>query len=153
MKVSNNLKLKGHVHFNVKDVKTGKILQTFDDHNIIVNGALLATVKLLGNTDSPSPVTKIAFGTSATSPAYTDASITNPYTKDLDDVHIESNNTSVTFDFSLGTAEDNGVTIAEIGLLCTDGTLFARRVFPSAIVKNVNVALEGTWTITIAQGE
>ena len=31
MKISNNLKLKGRVHFDVKDVKTGKILQTFDD--------------------------------------------------------------------------------------------------------------------------
>ena len=153
MKISNNLKLKGHVHFDVKDVKTGKVLQTFDDHNIIVNGALLATVKLIGNTNSPSPITKIAFGTSATAPQYTDSNIQNPFVKNLDNVHIESNNTSVTFDFSLGTAEDNGVTIAEIGLLCTDGTLFARRVFPSAIVKNVNVALEGTWTITIAQGE
>lgn len=62
MKISNNLKLKGRVHFDVKDVKTGKILQTFDDHNLIVNGALLTTVKLLGNTQSPSPITKIGFG-------------------------------------------------------------------------------------------
>ena len=70
MKISNNLKLKGRVHFDVKDVKTGKILQTFDDHNLIVNGALLATVKLLGNTQSPSPITKIGFGTSATQPEF-----------------------------------------------------------------------------------
>lgn len=153
MKISNDLKLKGRVHLEAKDVNTGKVLYTFDDHNIIVNGALLATVKLLGNTASPSPITKIAFGTSATAPQYTDSNIQNPFVKNLDDVHIESNNTSVTFDFSLGTGEDNGVTIAEIGLMCTDGTLFARRTFPSPIVKNVNVALEGTWTITIAQGE
>lgn len=153
MKISNNLKLKGRVHFDVKDVKTGKILQKFDDHNLIVNGALLATVKLLGNTQSPSPITKIGFGTSATQPDYTDASLANPYVKNLSDVHIESNNTSVTFDFVLGTDEDNGVTINELGLMCTDGTLFARRVLPSPVVKNVNVALEGTWTITIAQGE
>lgn len=153
MKVENNLKLKGFVHCVVKDARTGKVLQTIDEHNVIVNGALLATVKLLGNTQSPSPITKIAFGTSTAAPQYTDAAIQNPYVKELDEVHIESNNTSVTFDFSLGTSEDNGVTIAEVGLLCDDGTLFARRIFPSVIVKNINVALEGTWTITIAQGE
>ncbi len=52
----------------------------------------------------------------------------------------------MTFAFTLNTGEANGKTIQEFGLLCSDGTLFARKT-RGGIVKADDISIAGTWTI------
>jgi hypothetical protein len=43
--------------------------------------------------------------------------------------------------------EANGKAIMEFGLICTDGTLFARKNRAKAIEKDSDISLEGKWRI------
>ena len=52
----------------------------------------------------------------------------------------------VRFNWSLSTAELNGVAITEFGLLCADGTLFSRKQ-RKPIEKESDLSLTGSWTI------
>jgi len=50
------------------------------------------------------------------------------------------------FAFTIGAGEANGKSIREFGLLCSDGTLFARRT-RGVIEKADDIEITGTWTI------
>lgn len=145
-------KLSGHVVLYATDISTGIRKKILDNHNLIVNDALLITARLLSNIDAE-PLTHIGFGTSNIPPAITDSSLSDAYMKEIDGSAVGSDDKSCTFMFSLDTSEDNGVTISEIGLFTASETLFARRVLDVPIEKTENIAFDGTWTINIAQSE
>ncbi|MNC78397.1 hypothetical protein D3C75_1305980 [compost metagenome] len=50
------------------------------------------------------------------------------------------------FAFTLGESEANGLNIRELGLLCADETLFARKV-RGLIEKTSDLSITGSWTI------
>ena len=52
----------------------------------------------------------------------------------------------MSFSFTIGKAEANGKKIREFGLLCSDGTLFARKT-RGVIEKADDIEIVGTWTI------
>lgn len=124
----------------------GKLLDDYEDRNLIVNGGRDAIVRLIGAGTAGKRVSQIAFGTNGGDPIITDVVIASAFVKPTASVSYPSNGT-VQFDFTLELNENNGVTIREYGLLCVDNTLFSRKV-RAAIDKTSAIRLEGTWSIT-----
>lgn len=148
------LKMKGHLQFTVQDTVSKKILHKFSSHNVIVNNGVLNTLKLIGNIGTLNPITKIGFGSDGTLEAVTNTGLTDAYIRNLISSQVEDDGKSVTFDFELGTIEDNPAEIREMGLYANDGTtLFSRRTIAVPIEKTEHIAISGSWTITIEQEE
>lgn len=126
--------------------KNGELIERFDEHNLIVDGAKVVMAHLAGGDVESRSVTKVAFGTNGTAPAATDHGISSPYEKGIDSVEYPQEG-QVTFHFSLGSTEANGKMIREFGLLCADGTLFARRIRTEALAKEQDITIDGEWTI------
>lgn len=137
--------LRGRFELNVFDLE-GNLLENYVDENLVVNGGRQAVMLLLGSAASGKQLTKLSIGTNGTAPVGTDNAITNPFTKALGAVSYPTIS-SVRFDWTLGAGEGNGIAIREFGLLCTDNTLFARKV-REVINKNSDIILNGNWTIS-----
>ena len=138
-------KLRGRFELTVLDI-AGNVLEHYVDENLVVNGGRTAVMNLLGAATSGKQLTKLSVGTNGTAPVGTDVAITSPFTKALGAVTYPTIS-SVKFDWTIGASEANGKAIAEFGLLCTDDTLFARKV-REVINKNSDIILNGNWTIS-----
>lgn len=138
--------LKGVFALQVIDAKTGAILEDYIDRNLVVNGGRESVMKLLGEGTFNKRLTKIAFGTNSTNPVGTDTAITGAFTKALGTVSYPTIS-SVKYDWTLGALEGNGINIVEFGILSDDSTLFARKV-RALIIKNSDIILNGSWTIS-----
>lgn len=138
--------LKGVFVLQVICAHTGEVLEHYEDHNLVVNNGRSAVMTLLGSASSTKQLTKLSVGTNGTAPNGADTAITGAFTKALGTVTYPTIS-SVKFDWSLGAGEANGIAIAEFGLLCTDNTLFARKV-REIINKNSDIILNGNWTIS-----
>lgn len=126
--------------------KEGNIVINYSDKNLIVNNAKVALASLVSNAGAESKIiTQIGFGTSSTTPSPNDTTLAAPYKKNvLGYSYPEAG--KVRFSWRLEYGEANGKAISEFGLLCADGSLFARKV-RGAITKEEDLALEGEWTI------
>ena len=115
--------------FYLEIFEDGKLIESYEDRNLIVNGGRDAIAKLIGaaNTNADKRITQIAFGTNGADPIITDSAITAQFAKAIDGVAYPATET-VEISFTLGSGENNGVTIREFGLLCADNTLFARKI-------------------------
>lgn len=140
------LQIKGVFYLEKICAKTGEILEKYTDNNLVVNGGRTAVTNLLGAATPGKQLTKISFGTNGTAPAGGDTAITGAFTKLLGAVSYPTIS-SVKFDWTLGAAEGNGIGIREVGLLCSDDTLFARKT-REVINKNSDIILNGSWTIS-----
>ena len=138
--------LKGIFELQVIDANTGNLIEQYVDKNLVVNGGRTAVMRLLGAGDANKQLTKLAVGTNGTAPAGADTAITGAFVKALGTVSYPTIS-SVKFDWTLGASEANGINIVEFGILCTDNTLFARKV-RALIAKNSDIILNGSWTIT-----
>lgn len=125
--------------------KDGKIIESFQEKNLIVNGGRAAIANLIGGDTAGKSIVSIGFGTDGTLPVLTNTDLTDKFSKPVGFVSYPANET-VQFDFTLEVGENNGVTIREFGLFCADGTLFSRKV-RAAIDKTSAIRLEGFWTI------
>ena len=126
--------------------KEGRIVLDYSDKNMIVNNAKAALAALVSNKDADAKVIKrIGFGTSSTVPNPNDVELANPYTKTITAYTYPAQG-RVTFTWGLDYGEANGKAISEFGLLCDDGSLFARKV-RGTITKDEDLALEGEWTL------
>lgn len=144
MKMTDNARICGRLRIWVR--KNGELVERFDEHNLIVDGAKVVMAHLAGGDVASRSIAKVAFGTNGTAPAASDSSITDPYEKQVDAVEYPQSG-QVTFHFSLGSSEANGKQIHEFGLLCADGTLFARRIRSEALAKEQDITIDGEWTI------
>lgn len=142
--IADKVTLRGEFLMIVKD-KSGKILEKYEDKNLIVNLAKTSLCRLLAGDGAAKHVTRIAFGTSSIAPDVADTVITNSTTKNVTGFSYPEFN-SVAFDWVLDYSEANGLSIAEFGLLCADTTLFARKT-RTAIAKTSDLQLTGTWKI------
>ncbi len=138
--------LKGIFELRIIDAKTGVVLETYIDRNLVVNGGRQSVMQLLGAGDTTKQLTKLAVGTNGTAPVGGNTAITGAFTKSLGTVSYPTIS-SVKFDWQLGAGEGNGIAIREFGLLSTDNTLFARKV-REVINKNSDIILNGNWTIS-----
>jgi hypothetical protein len=123
-----------------------KLIETFEDHNLIVNLARVSMAHLIAGDVAQRSMLSIAFGTNGTVPTVDDMDITNPYVKELGGVTYPQVG-QVRFAWNLTTSEANGKAIMEFGLLTADGNLFCRRTRSTPINKESDISLEGTWTI------
>lgn len=127
--------------------RRGELIETYEDDNLIVDGSKLIHAKLLGGTVANNSVTQFAVGTNGTAPAGGNTTITDPYAKAVDSVTYPATN-QVTFNFSLGTTEANGMAIFEFGLITAGGALYARKVRTAALAKDSDLSLTVAWTIS-----
>lgn len=153
--------VRGEFAMIVRD-RSGNIVDRYEDHNMIVNGAKMVMAKLISEAASPSSdaedaptvgsqkmITTIAFGNGVAAVDATDTGMTgtDTVTKPLDGHEFpEGTEDRVQFNWSLGYGEANDLHITEFGLLCADETLFAHKV-RNEIYKDDTLSFEGTWTI------
>lgn len=127
--------------------KDGVEIEHFTANNLIVNTARTAMAHLTGDADEDKKIAYFAVGTSSKEADFSDTEITDAFTKAIDGHEYPDDDPySVKFNFSLTTEEANGMAITEFGLLCADGSLFARKVRAS-IGKDTDISLTGVWTI------
>lgn len=143
MQPTDKLSLKGIVKLNI--YADDKLVETWEDKNLIVSGGRSAVSALLGNQGVNKNVDRIAVGTNGADPILADTAVTDQVVKTLDGITFPG--TAVQFAFTLETTDANGITIREFALLCADNTLFSR-VTRAPIIKDNTVRIEGTWTIT-----
>ena len=60
----------------------------------------------------------------------------------------EITNGKLTLEFQFGSAQGNGTTFCEFGIILKDGSLFARKVWP-AFNKIEDLTINGTWEIKL----
>lgn len=125
----------------------GDLVETFDEQNLIVDGYKQTHARLLGGDVTNRSVTQFGVGTNGTAPAAGNTALTGAFTKAIDTVSYPATN-QVKFDFSLSSAEANGMAILEFGLFTGGGVLYARRVRSSALNKDSDISISGSWTIT-----
>lgn len=135
--------LRGELELSIR--KAGIEVERYIDHNMIMNVARDALARLLGGDGTGKTITHIGVGTNGNGPDPADTQLTSAYTKKISG-HSYPATGRVTFSFSIGRAEANGKKICELGLLCSDGTLFARRT-RGIIEKADDIEIIGTWTI------
>ena len=135
--------LKGIFKIVVK--KGGKVIEEWEDHNLIVNGARNQAARLFAGNGEDRQIASIAFGTSGVTPQATDTVITNAYTKAVSGFEFPDMG-QVQTNWELGVNENNGMAIMEFGLLSADGTLLCRKVRTNPIYKESDISIEGHWT-------
>jgi hypothetical protein len=137
----------------VLDAETGEVLHQEVQHNLVTKAGL-NLLKAAIATGSCAVPQYFAFGTSGTAPAPTDTTlgaeiassrqINTGSTQDATDP-------TLTLQYYLSSTQCNGNTIREVGLFTatpSGGTMYARVVLASAIVKTISVAVAFTWTLT-----
>lgn len=146
--MTNKIKARGVFTLKVYD-GDGNLLEDFREENKVVIGGLQAlTLLLSGDSSGDNLVADIGFGSNGTSPAPGDTALTDVFTKPINATSVPGL-TSVGYDFSLETTENNGAEIREFGLFTAGGALFARKVRSGVINKTSDIRLEGTWYITL----
>jgi hypothetical protein len=138
--------MQGVLHYKI--FKNGILIEEVEEKNLIVTAGRTQMAHLLAGDLTGKQIAKILFGTNGVAPTLADTKITNPYTKSISDFLYPASG-QVQFNWSLGALEANGKAILEFGLICTDTTLFSRRVRESGkpINKESDISLEGNWTI------
>jgi hypothetical protein len=134
----------GFFHLNIR--RNGLLVQTIDEHNLIVDGYKPTLAHLLGGDVANRSVTQFGVGDNGTAPVGGNTALTNAYVKNLDAVTYPATD-RVTFAFSLASGEANGKAIMEFGLFTAGGALFARKVRSAALNKDSDLSFDGTWTI------
>jgi hypothetical protein len=127
--------------------RNGELIEEVEDNNLIVVGSQVTHARLLGGDVTNRSITQIGFGTNGTAAAFANASLTGAYTNNVAAPTYPATN-QVSFGFSLGTTEANGIAILEFGLLTAGGILYARKVRSTALNKASDITLSGTWVIS-----
>ena len=132
--------------FTMRIFQRGNLIETYQEQNLIMDGAREIMAQLISGAGAGRTITQIAFGTSGSSPQPSDTAITGAYSKPIESVSYPALG-QAEFRWNLLTTEANGLDIFEFGLICADGTLYARKVRDRAFPKNSDFALEGEWII------
>ncbi len=133
-------------HFRMKVYRRGELIDEYEDHNLIVNAARSAMARLIAGDGTGKNINRIAFGTNASTPAPGDTAITSAYSKAVQGFSYPAPG-QVEISWNLLVTEANGKSISEFGLLCSDGTLFARKSRTKPIEKDSDISIEGQWLI------
>ncbi|MBE3584828.1 MAG: hypothetical protein IMW94_01400 [Thermoanaerobacter sp.] len=125
--------------------RRGRIVEVYKDPNLIVDAARVTMARMVSGESAGLAINRIAVGTNPAPPSPADTAITNAFIKPVSG-YTHTTPTSTTFNFIILESEANGMAIVEFGLLCTDGSLFARRT-RGVIEKAEDLEIEGQWTI------
>lgn len=139
------MSLRGIFSMRVLD-KTGKIIDSWRDNNMIVNGARVAMSMLVSEgADTGKVITRFGVGTCQDTATPADTGLSDIYTNAIIN-HDYPEAGTVRFFWKLGYDEANDKNISEFGLFCADGSLFSRKV-RSPIFKASDISFEGEWSI------
>jgi hypothetical protein len=132
--------------FWMKVYRKGRLIEEYEDRNIIVDGARSAIARLISGDGAGKNINRIAFGTSNAAPSPDNTAITGAFAKNFIGYSYPMTG-QVLFSWDLLTTEANGKGILEFGLLCADGTLFARKTRTKPLEKDSDISIEGQWLI------
>jgi hypothetical protein len=124
--------------------ENGYLIERFDEQNLIVGGMTAVLASLIGG--GVGPVTKIGFGISGSPPDTGNTDLSGAFVKSVGVVEFPTP-TQVKFNFTLDSAEGNGLAIMEFGLMTAANVLVARRVRAAPINKNIALSFTGAWII------
>lgn len=131
--------------FRLRIYRNGVLVEEQHDPNMIMNVAKDAMARLIGGDGAGKDVSSIGFGVNGIGPNPDDTALTGIYSRPVTGVTYPATGRAA-FAWTLGTSEANGMAITELGLLCGDGTLFARKT-RGVINKEADLSLDGVWTI------
>ncbi len=137
-----------------------RIVFALEEHNLFVNAGLPALAALVGGDTTGEFAAAVGVGTGSNVPTVSDTGLTAPaYYKALDS-HSEDGNGSVTFNWSLTSADTGavGITIQEVALFAnktsvglpgssSPSPMLARKTI-SSIAFATGMSVAGTWTLT-----
>jgi hypothetical protein len=135
-----------HGEFYMRVYKKGILIEDYEDHNIIVNGARSAVSRLVSGNGVGKEINRIAFGVGGAVASPDNTAISSPYVKSFIGYSYPLEG-QVLFLWDLLTSEANGKSIMEFGLICGDGTLFARKTRKKPLEKDSDISAEGQWLI------
>lgn len=136
----------GEIHLEI--CRNNEIIEEFNDHNLVVDAgrkrlAALAAGKVGNYTESY--ITHIGLGSGSTIETVNDTVLENQQLFPLTSVEI--NGRDVQCNFFIACNEAVGLSIHELGLFCTDGTMFSHRVRQGVIEKYEDIELKGYWIL------
>lgn len=133
--------VRGRLCFAVR--KNGKIIEKFDDHNLVVDAGRVWMARLAEGKATPA-IVKIGIGENNAPENRLDTEI-----KDCVFIPITPSRSGMTahFDFLIGRDDANGINIHDFGLYTADNTLFSRRVRQEDLQKADDIEIEGFWEI------
>lgn len=142
------LHARANVTVEVRDAGTGVVLSRQRQHNLVVTAGRNLIRDLLKG-DSAATLTHFALGTGATAVAATDTTLGTEVFRDALTQKTASAAT-LTCTYYLAAGSANGNTLREAGLLTASslGTLYARVVLVSPIVKTAAIAVTFAWDLT-----
>lgn len=132
--------------FRMQVYRRGKLIEEYQDNNLIVTGARSAMAHLIAGNGTGKQISRIAFGTSLHAPTPDDTAITDAYSKAVGGFSYPLAG-QVEVQWELQATEANGKSIAEFGLILADGTLFARKIRQNPIYKDADISIDGAWLI------
>jgi hypothetical protein len=135
-----------HGAFRIRVWKNGVLAEESGDRNMIVDGARFEMARLAAGDAEDRHIAYIALGTNGTPPDPGDTEITEPFVKAVESAGYPAPG-QVRFKWRVAENEANGMAVREFGLLCADGTLYARYVRKEPLNKDSDFLLEGDWTI------
>ncbi|KLU21977.1 hypothetical protein EOS_33080 [Caballeronia mineralivorans PML1(12)] len=141
---------KGPTGLFVLDIyRAGKLIEHFEEKNLIVIGSQQTHALLLGGSVTGQSVTQFGIGTNATAPVFGNTTLTGQYANAITGVSYPAMN-EVQFAFAMGSADTPafGMAISEFGLLTTVGTLYARKARSAPLNFASDISLSGTWVIS-----
>jgi len=139
----------GFFTLEVRERKSGKLIERFKEKNLIVIGSQPTHAALLGGNVTNNSVTKMGFGTNGTTPIFGNTTLTGQYQNAIVAATYPLSN-QVSFQFQLGNTDPgaDGMAISEFGLFTTAGILYARKVRATPLNFNSDISLTGSWIIS-----
>ena len=136
--------------FALKIFKAGKLVDVYEDHNLIVNSGRVRLAELAAGLNS-SFITQLGIGTGTSEESEADTSLTDQILFDL--TARRTDGRDAIFDFIIKPEEANGLKITEFALFCADNAMFSHRVRRTqggevrGIEKENDIQIEGYWVI------
>ena len=137
--------------FALKVFRRGKEIDSYADHNLIVNVGRERLAKMVTG-EASSTIDFIGLGSGGEDEAAGDTALTEQILLPLTGKTTEG--MDARFDFTIGEYQANGLKIREFGLFFTDETMFSHRVrrkksdgSASVIEKQDDITIQGYWII------
>lgn len=137
-----------NVTIDIFDAKTQGLLRRERGHNLVPTAGRNLLRDFLDG-DAPAGVTHFAVGTGSTAASNNDTALGTQVLRDV--VTSKAKDVlKLTVKYYLATGSANGNTLREAGLFnaSSGGTMYARYVLASAIVKTSSIAVTFTWELT-----
>lgn len=136
----------GEIHLEV--CRGNEVIEQFNDHNLVVDVgrkrlAQLAAGKI--GSYAESYITHIGLGSGDTEETVNDTKLENQQLFPL--TSVEVNGRDVQCNFFIANNEAVGLSVRELGLFCSDGTMFSHRVRSGVIEKYEDIELKGYWIL------